>query len=96
MVIRTPADGTIIALDPDIPADNQRLQLLTTTPAGGAHAAVRWYVDGRFLGAANPFAWYPVPGSHLIEARDGAGQTHDRARVNIRGAQLRQQLGQQP
>lgn len=96
MVIRTPADGTIIALDPDIPADNQRLQLLTTTPAGGRHATVRWYVDGRFLGDTNPFAWYPVPGSHLIEARDGNDQTQDRVRVNIRGAQLRPQLGQQP
>lgn len=96
MVIRTPADGTIIALDPDIPADNQRLQLLTTTPAGGRHATVRWYVDGRFLGDANPFAWYPIPGSHLIEARDGNDQTQDRVRVNIRGAQLRPQLGQQP
>jgi len=96
MVIRTPADGTIIALDPDIPADNQRLQLLSTTPAGGAHAAVRWYIDGRFLGDANPFDWYPVPGDHLIEARDGNGQTQDRVRVNIRGAQLRQHLGQQP
>jgi len=96
MVIRTPADGTIIALDPDIPADNQRLQLLTTTPAGGRHATVRWYVDGRFLSDANPFAWYPVPGSHLIEARDDNDQTQDRVRVNIRGAQLRPQLGQQP
>jgi len=57
---------------------------------------VRWYVDGRFLGDTNPFAWYPVPGSHLIEARDENDQTQDRVRVNIRGAQLRPQLGQQP
>ncbi len=96
MAIRTPTDGTIIALDPDIPQVNQRLQLVAGTPAGGIHTNVRWYVDGRFLGDANPFAWYPAPGSHLIEARDSTGQTQDRVRVSVRGAQLRPRLGQQP
>ncbi|MGO1767644.1 MAG: penicillin-binding transpeptidase domain-containing protein, partial [Advenella sp.] len=96
MVISSPADGTIIALDPDIPAPNQRLQLLATTPAGTAQTTVRWYVDGRFLSDANPFAWYPVPGSHVIEARDGNDQMQDRVRVNIRGAKLRARLEQQP
>ena len=96
MVIRTPTDGTIIALDPDIPAPNQRLQLLATTPAGAAQTTVRWYADGRFLGDANPLAWYPVPGSHLIEARDDNNQTQDRVRVNIRGATARPSPPQQP
>ncbi len=94
--IRAPADGTIIALDPDIPQLNQRLQLYAVRPAGGAHTAVRWYADGQYLSDANPFAWYPVPGSHVIDARDANGQIQDQVRIHVRGAQLRQHLGHQP
>lgn len=95
MIIRTPADGTIIALDPDIPQANQRLQLQAVTPGGSMPDGVRWFVDGRFLSQSNPFAWYPAPGTHLIEARNRSDQPEDRVRIHVRGAQLRR-VGQQP
>jgi penicillin-binding protein 1C len=76
--IVAPADGTIVALDPDIPSRLQRVTLLAE-PAGGA----RWRVNGRLQ--RDPH-WSPAPGRHTIELTDGHGRVLDVVRVAVRGA----------
>ncbi|MDR0224839.1 MAG: penicillin-binding protein 1C [Burkholderiaceae bacterium] len=100
--IARPADGTILALDPDIPPDRQRLQL-TARPAGTAAAtdwqdgALRWRLVGaaghgtapgapREIGRGAAAAWMPWPGRHRIELIDAAGQVLDSVQVEVRGA----------
>ena len=78
--IVTPADRTIIALDPDIPPSRQRLSL----QASGAN--LRWRVDGKPLATGNSAQWQPWPGRHTIQITDTQGQVLDTVRVEVRGA----------
>ena len=83
--IRTPTPGTVLALDPDIPPQQQRLWLEATVGAKN----VRWRVAGRVLGAGARLAWAPWPGRHPIELLDARGQVLDRVQIEVRGAGLR-------
>ncbi|MFE8645513.1 transglycosylase domain-containing protein [Sphingomonas sp. NCPPB 2930] len=82
--IVAPVDGTIVALDPDIPPRHQRVRLQA---AGGG--ALRWQVDGAPLARGAQAGWLPWPGRHRIQLVDGAGRVHDEARIEVRGAGLR-------
>jgi penicillin-binding protein 1C len=88
--IAQPVDGTILALDPDIPALNQKVWLRAAGLAGQAGADVRWRVDGKVAGSGAEMPWAPWPGRHTIELLDGKGAVRDRAAVEVRGAVLRQ------
>ena len=78
--ITLPTDGTIIALDPDIPPAHQRLRLQT-------HAVgMRWLIDGRLVGKGPSAAWLPWPGHHTVTLVDAQDQVHDRVRIEVRGA----------
>src|SRR5207302_10007613 len=55
--IDSPADGPIIALDPDIPAHHQALLFA----AQGDRATLNWTLDGKLLGQADTLLWPPVP-----------------------------------
>ena len=80
-----PTDGTIIALDPDIPAVNQRVQL----KSGDAVRAGCWTVNGEPLGCSPaPVAWFPVAGNAVIKLTDADGRELDRVAVVVRGARL--------
>ncbi|AMO22581.1 hypothetical protein GCM10027034_29970 [Ramlibacter solisilvae] len=81
--IRSPAEGTIVALDPDIPAARQRLQFTAGSPA------VRWRVDGREFARGAQAAWLPWPGRHLIQLTDERGAVLDEVRIEVRGAGLK-------
>ena len=84
--IRSPADGAILALDPDIPPQAQRLHLQASLPGGGPPA--HWWLNGRKLGAASqPLPWLPMPGRHRLELRRGA-QVLDAVRFEVRGASV--------
>jgi penicillin-binding protein 1C len=75
--IAYPGNGTIIALDPDIPGSAQRVRLLAT----GAGTAHRFRIDGEDAGAAAGGAfWTPRPGQHELELLDGAGTVVEAAR----------------
>jgi penicillin-binding protein 1C len=78
-----PDSGSILALDPDIPAAMQRVFF---TAEHGADAV--WELDGRRLGPARtPLPWAPVAGTHelrLLQAADGAELA--RVRFQVRGA----------
>jgi len=100
--IARPANGTILALDPDIPPDRQRVQL-SARPSGTAatqewqDASLRWrMVSAAPPGAAEPppkeigrgaaAAWLPWPGRHRLELVDAKGQVLDSVQVEVRGA----------
>nr|WP_315478997.1 penicillin-binding protein 1C [uncultured Rhodoferax sp.] len=78
--ITAPTNGTIIALDPDIPPQAQRL----TLQAEGSN--LRWLVDGKPFAKGNAAQWPIWPGRHLIQITDAKGQVLDQVRLEVRGA----------
>ncbi len=77
--IVAPADGTVIALDPDIPPARQRIAIIVA--GTGVAGAGRVAIDGRDLGSAQ--LWSPVPGYHRITLSDGT-RLLDHARITVR------------
>jgi penicillin-binding protein 1C len=78
--ITAPADGTILALDPDIPPQRQRVRFESEG------RGVQWRIDGKFHARGNSAQWLPWPGRHLIELVDASGKVVDQRRVEVRGA----------
>jgi len=78
--ITSPSDGTIIAVDPDIPPLRQRVRF----ESEGRN--VQWRIDGKFFARGNSAQWLPWPGRHVIELVDGAGKVVDQRRIEVRGA----------
>ena len=79
--ITSPRDGSLFAIDPDIPPAAQRIRF------EGEQGA--WVLDGKRLGAAKEWSWAPWPGRHELTllARDGSAvQT---VRFEVRGAGLK-------
>lgn len=83
--IAGPPEGTIVALDPDIPPANQRLwfQVAAAWPKGAA-----WRLDGKPLAGRARVGWLPWPGRHTLELVDAAGAVRDRVHFEVRGATL--------
>jgi penicillin-binding protein 1C len=80
--IARPANGTTIALDPDIPPANQYV----VVEGRGADASLALFLDGRPLGSAErPRRWRPVPGDHRLELRTAEGDVRDAALFTVRG-----------
>ncbi len=88
-----PVSGTILALDPDIPPQQQRLVLRASGRAPGQF----WQVDGQRLPAAGGLQrvadsaqwtqhWLPRPGRHWLSLHDASGQLVDKVWVEVRGA----------
>lgn len=86
--IARPAPGTIIALDPDIPPDRQRLQFAARLASGDARA-LRWWLDGKEVARGAHWAWLPWPGRHRMELRDAKGAVLDSVAFEVRGAGVR-------
>ncbi|MDZ7937051.1 MAG: penicillin-binding protein 1C [Rhodoferax sp.] len=82
--ITSPSNGTIIALDPDIPPQNQRM----TLQAEGRQ--LRWRLDGKPLAQGNTALWLPWPGRHHFELTDAKGKVLDEVRVEVRGAGVKE------
>ncbi len=82
--IRSPAPGTIVALDPDIPPNRQRLSFVAIG-AGG-----RWRLDGKPLGQGTRLQWLPWPGRHVMQLTDARGTVLDEVRFEVRGAGVRE------
>ena len=81
--IVAPTDGSIIALDPDIPAANQRVQL----KSGDATQVPCWVVNDEHMGCSDaPLAWRASAGNALIKLMDSDGKELDRVTIIVRGS----------
>ncbi|HJW23626.1 MAG TPA: penicillin-binding protein 1C [Rhodocyclaceae bacterium] len=81
--IAYPAEGTVVALDPDIPPARQRLPLRLSV---AADKGWRWRLDGRLLGpAAGQVLWIPQPGRHRLSLEDAGGREVDVVAFEVRG-----------
>ena len=78
--ITSPTNGTIIALDPDIPPNRQRV----TFVAEGNH--LRWLMDGKPLAKGNNAQWLPWPGRHVVQLVNARGDVLDEVKLEVRGA----------
>ena len=82
--ITSPASGTIIALDPDIPPRNQRVGF------SAEGRGVRWRIDGKDFARGNETQWLPWPGRHRVELLDASGKVAGEIRLEVRGAGVRE------
>jgi len=78
--ITSPAPGTIIALDPDIPPQHQRLRFTALGPDP------RWRLDGKPMARGAELHWLPWPGKHKLQLVDARGATLDEIQFEVRGA----------
>ncbi|MEG3166143.1 penicillin-binding protein 1C [Sphingomonas sp. PB2P19] len=79
--IVNPASGSVYAIDPDIPADRQRLAIETTGDVRSLHV----FLDDRDLGpAAQQLLFFAPPGRHRLRLLDPAGNAADQVIVTIR------------
>ena len=85
--ITSPATGTIIALDPDIPPRHQRLHF---TAVGDA---ALWQLNGQRIGAAQgssrDLQWLPMLGRHVLQRVSLQGSVLDEVRFEVRGASFK-------
>ncbi len=79
--IATPRDGSIFAIDPDIPPAAQRITFEGETGV--------WVLDGKRLGAGPRWAWSPWPGRHELTLLGRRGEPLASVRFEVRGAGLK-------
>jgi penicillin-binding protein 1C len=78
--ITSPTSGTIIALDPDIPPNRQRVSF----QAEGQNVA--WLLDGKPFAKGSAAKWLPWPGRHVVQLVDAKGVKLDEIKLEVRGA----------
>ena len=79
--IDSPANGMVIALDPDIPLQFQRVPLSTR----GTTDRMVLRLNDQTLGPADrDVMWVPARGTHVLALEDSAGHTLDSARFVVR------------
>ena len=79
--IVTPANGMVIASDPDIPPSHQKV-LIT---AEGATAQMQLRLNGEKLASAGKSVlWTPQPGAHRLELQDANGRLVDGILFTVR------------
>jgi penicillin-binding protein 1C len=79
--IASPANGMVIAVDPDIPARFQRVPL----SARGARSGMVLRLNGSLIGPAQQdVMWMPERGAYVLALEDAAGHTLDSARFIVR------------
>ncbi|MCF8174012.1 MAG: penicillin-binding protein 1C [Burkholderiaceae bacterium] len=80
--IRYPTEGTVIALDPDIPPQRQRL-LLQLSASG--EPGWQWHIDKQPAGRADrPSHWLPQPGKHRLALLDAGNRELDAVEFEVR------------
>ncbi len=84
-LIASPKDGSIFALDPDIPASAQRITF--------EGEAGRWTLDGEPIGAvgATRLDWSPWPGRHALALHRSDGLLVQTVSFEVRGAGVREE-----
>ena len=79
--IVSPRDGSIFALDPDMPPAAQRLRF------EGEHGV--WWLDGKRLGTGAAVDWAPWPGRHELRLIGRAGESLQTVHFEVRGARVK-------
>ena len=79
--ITSPRDGSIFAIDPDMPPAAQRITFEGETGV--------WVLDGKRVGVAQTLAWAPWPGRHELTLQRRSGETIQTVRFEVRGAGLK-------
>ncbi|NPU84282.1 MAG: penicillin-binding protein 1C [Syntrophaceae bacterium] len=74
-----PPSGAVLALDPDIPEDNQRVSFLAKSPPDAI-----WILDGRPVGKAVSHVWPPVRGDHVLSLADADAKILDTVRFSVK------------
>lgn len=94
--ILQPVSGSVLALDPDIPPNRQRVQLRARASTERESSQWRWRVAGdtvpaarRELGRGPEAQWLPWPGRHRIELLGADGKVLDSVQLEVRGAGVR-------
>jgi len=78
--ITAPTTGTIIALDPDIPPNRQRVSF----SAEGSN--LHWLMDGKVFAKGAAAQWLPWPGRHVVQIAGELGEVLDEIRLELRWA----------
>jgi len=76
--IASPRDGSIFAIDPDMPEPVQRIAF-SGEPG-------QWWLHGRLIGQGAQLRWMPWPGKHRLELKTAGGRLIDRVDFEVRGA----------
>jgi len=80
--IESPANGMIIAIDPDIPAENQKVLIAVK----GARPSMRLRLNDELLGSpASEILWEPRAGAYYLTLEDQQGTELDRILFTVRG-----------
>jgi len=82
--ITAPTTGTIIALDPDIPPNRQRVSF------AAEGAKLRWVMDGKMFAKGPTAQWLPWPGRHVVQITSERGEVLDEVRLEVRGAGVKE------
>ena len=83
--IQSPANGMIIAIDPDIPAEHQRVLIAVR----GARPGMRLMLNDRPFGPAmHARLWQPRSGAYHLTLEDASGRQLDRVLFHVRGSTL--------
>jgi penicillin-binding protein 1C len=77
-----PGEGTIIALDPDIPASAQRVRFEASVTGSN----LRWRILGATPEAVADALWQPRAGRFELALVDADGRELDRVRFEVRGS----------
>lgn len=81
--ISYPTTGTVIALDPDIPNDRQRVFFDMQPPQVNA----TWRLNDQPWSETE--GWLPTPGKHHLQLFDPRGRELDRVEFEVRGATIK-------
>lgn len=93
IAIAYPGNGTIIAIDPDIPEAVQRVRFTMRPEING----YRWRLDGsQFESPAGATFWRPVAGAHTLTLIDAEGSEVDSVRFEVRGARAQARVSAAP
>jgi penicillin-binding protein 1C len=87
-----PPHGAVIALDPDIPPEQQRVLFV----AQGDTRGHGWVLNGQALGqTGRAVPWLPVPGRHAVSLMGPRGELIDGVSFHVRGLKPRAARGEE-
>ena len=75
-----PGESSILAIDPDIPDEVERVVFRAQAGKGLA-----WRLNGNALGPAEDYAWRPVNGAHELALVDADGKVRALTKFQVRG-----------